>query len=142
MEILATLDETQRLTFIKILAKLTAVDGHIDEIEKDFVSDLAIRYGIPSSRMAEIWQETRVDELAKEAEKINNRRAALLLVKEMCMLAHADDELSDEEVFLIGRIGEAMGVSPQKVQDISNWVIERLIWLERGRLIFEEVSPK
>ena len=35
MEILATLDETQRLTFIKILAKLTAVDGHIDEIEKD-----------------------------------------------------------------------------------------------------------
>lgn len=142
MEILATLDETQRLTFIKILAKLTAVDGHIDEIEKDFVSDLAIRYGIPSSRMAEIWQETSVDELAKEAEKINNRGAALLLVKEMCMLAHADDELSDEEVFLIGRIGEAMGVSPQKVQDISNWVIERLIWLERGRLIFEEVSPK
>ena len=59
-----------------------------------------------------------------------------MLIKEMCMLAHADDELSDSETLLIGKVGEAMGVSLEKIQQISNWVIDRIIWLERGKLIF------
>ena len=61
------------------------------------------------------------------------------LVKEMCVLAHADDELSDNEILLIGRIGQAMGIEPKKIEQISQWVIDRLIWVEEGKIIFEEV---
>ena len=70
---------------------------------------------------------------------INNRRAALELIKEMCVLAHADDELSDSETLLIGRVGRAMGVELEKIEQISKWVIDRLVWLEEGKIIFEEV---
>ena len=61
------------------------------------------------------------------------------LIKEMCVLAHADDELSDEETALIGKVGMAMGIDLDKIEQISNWVIGRLIWLEEAKIIFEEV---
>lgn len=61
------------------------------------------------------------------------------LIKEMCVLAHADDELSDEETALIGKVGMAMGIDLDKIEQISNWVIDRLIWLEEAKIIFEEV---
>ena len=62
------------------------------------------------------------------------------LIKEMCVLAHADDELSDQETLLIGRVGQAMGVELEKIEQISNWIIDRIIWLEQAKIIFEEVK--
>ena len=70
---------------------------------------------------------------------IGKSEAALELIKEMCVLAHADDELSDEETALIGKVGMAMGIDLDKIEQISNWVIDRLIWLEEAKIIFEEV---
>ena len=59
-------------------------------------------------------------------------------MKEMCMLANADKDLSETETMLIGRIGQAMGVELDKIQQISQWVIDRIIWLEEGKIIFEK----
>ena len=33
----------------------------------------------------------------------------------------------------------AMGIDLDKIEQISNWVIDRLIWLEEAKIIFEEV---
>lgn len=56
----------------------------------------------------------------------------------MCLLANADSDLSDNETLLIGRVGQAMGVELEKIQQISQWVIDRIIWLEEGKIIFEK----
>ena len=139
MRIISQLSENQKVTFMKLFARLAAANGVVDDCERDFIDDMAGRYGIPAARIGEIWQKEDDKQLMKEAAGIDNRKAALMLIKEMCILAHADDELSDEEVLFIGQTGEAMGVAPAKVEEISNWVIERIIWQEKGRLIFEEV---
>ena len=57
----------------------------------------------------------------------------------MCILAHADNELSESETLLIGRVGQAMGIELEKIQQISQWVIDRIIWMEEAKIIFEEV---
>jgi hypothetical protein len=31
-----------------------------------------------------------------------------------------------------------MGVELEKIQQISQWVIDRIIWLEEGKIIFEK----
>jgi hypothetical protein len=54
------------------------------------------------------------------------------------MLGHADNDLSDEETLFIGHAGLTMGVELEKIEQISNWVIDRIIWLEQGKIIFEE----
>ena len=69
---------------------------------------------------------------------IKDRRLAMDLIKEMCMLANFDGDMSEEEIFLIGKAGEAMGLDLEKIQDISQWVIDRIILQERGKIIFEK----
>ena len=79
------------------------------------------------------------DVLFQEAAKVNNYELSLELIKMLCLLAHTDDELSDEETLFIGQIGQAMGVELEKIEQISNWVIDYLIWREQGKIIFEKV---
>lgn len=139
MRIISQLSESQKLSFLKAFARLAGADGKIDSDEKEFINSTALTYGIPETRVSEIWNVNSNKELIEEVKGITNRQAALMLIKEMCILAHADDVLSDEETFFIGEVGQAMGVDLDKIQQISNWVIDRIIWLERGKLIFEEV---
>ena len=135
----ADLPEKQKIAFLKAFSKMACLDGNFDEMEKEFIEKMAVAWGIDSNSVSEIFENLSEDEIIKQVSVIENRRVALELIKEMCVLAHADDNLSDEEILFIGKVGEAMGVELEKVEQISNWVIDRLIWLEKGRIIFEEV---
>ena len=39
---------------------------------------------------------------------------------------------------MIGKIGLAMGIELEKIEQISNWIIDHVIWLEQAKIIFEE----
>lgn len=138
MEAVMKLDETQRLAFLKAFSHLARADGAFTEDEKKFILDTARLFGIHDDKRAEIIEPYSDEEIIKEVKQITDRRAALELIKELCVLAHSDDSVSDTETLLIGHIGQAMGVEPEKIQQISNWVIDRIIWLEEAKLIFEE----
>lgn len=133
------LSEDQRIAFLKAFSRLAAADGHLDPDEKEFIKHVAVSFGVAARRVNEILKIDNDEAILDAVKTIDNRRAALELIKEMCVLAHADDELSDEETALIGKVGMAMGVDLEKIEQISNWVIDRLIWLEEAKIIFEEV---
>lgn len=139
MEYLSKLNEEQRIAFMKALARLANADGRLDEDEKQFIKQVAVIYGVPAKRVEEILQIESDDEIVEAVKVIDSRRAALELIKEMCVLAHADNELSESETLLIGKVGQAMGIELEKIEQISQWVIDRVIWLEEAKLIFEEV---
>lgn len=139
MEHLTKLNEDQRIAFMKALARLARADGKLDDSEKEFICEVAKVYGVPAERVQEILQFSNDDEVVESVKQITNRKAALELVKEMCILAHADNELSESETLLIGKVGQAMGIELEKIEQISQWVIDRIIWLEEAKIIFEEV---
>lgn len=140
MEVLSKLTEDQKVAFMKAFSRLAGADGHLDEDELAFIRSMARVYGISDKRVDEILKIDSDEEVVNAIKVIDNRRAALELIKEMCVLAHADDELSDQETLLIGRVGQAMGVELEKIEQISNWIIDRIIWLEQAKIIFEEVK--
>lgn len=140
MEVLSKLTEDQKVAFMKAFSRLVGADGHLDEDELAFIRSMARVYGISDKRVDEILKIDSDEEVVNAVKVIDNRRAALELIKEMCVLAHADDELSDQETLLIGRVGQAMGVELEKIEQISNWIIDRIIWLEQAKIIFEEVK--
>lgn len=140
MEVLSKLTEDQKVAFMKAFSRLAGADGHLDEDELTFIRSMARVYGISDKRVDEILKIDSDEEVVNAVKVIDNRRAALELIKEMCVLAHADDELSDQETLLIGRVGQAMGVELEKIEQISNWIIDRIIWLEQAKIIFEEVK--
>ena len=133
------LSEEQKIIFLKAFAHLARADGDFEEIERKFIMNIAGLYGISEDHMPEILAENTDAYIIEEVAKIKDRRAAMELVKEMCMLAHVSDDFGDAELLFISKVGQAMGIEPEKIEQISKWVIDRIIWLEEGKLIFEEV---
>lgn len=139
LEEMMSLDENVRVAYLKAFSRLASADGDFDENEKLFIKELARKYEISAERVSEVMAAENDDEVIDGVKSIQNRKVALELLKELCILAHADDELSDEETLLIGRIGQAMNVSLDKIEQISNWVIDKIILSEEAKIIFEEI---
>lgn len=138
MEVLKSMSEDEKIVYLKALVRLARADGVFDNNEKEFIKEMAVVMGISGDRRDEVLKVSSDEELLKEVAIIKDRRKALELVKEMCMLANSDTDLSEEETMLIGKVGLAMGVDLDKIQQISQWVIDRIIWLEQGKIIFEK----
>ena len=139
MEVLLNLSDEGKAAYVGALVFLTKVDGATDENEKSFLKDVAEFHGMDDDVINEIFGFEDQSFVLESLKNIKDRSVALELIKDMCFLSHRDDELSDEEVLFIGDAGNAMGVEIEKIEEISRWVIDRIIWLEEEKLIFEKV---
>ena len=126
----------EKNVFFRVLIHLSASDGHTDESEVGFIREAARIHGVKD--IDSLFIDHSEDDILKEVKVIKNRHLALELIKEMCMLSHVDNLLSDEETLFIGKVGIALGIEMEKIEQISNWVIDRIIWLEQAKYIFEE----
>lgn len=129
----ATLEE--KTVFFRVLFHLADSDGITDDNELGFLIDAAKSQGIENLEELKTLNEEKI---LQDVKIIKNRHLALELIREMCMLSHIDNILSDEETLFIGKIGIALGVEMEKIEQISNWVIDHIIWLEQAKVIFEE----
>ena len=135
---LSTLTENEKLFFIKVLSRLALADENLSNEEQDFIEQLFNSFNLSNKYLPEISSTTDED-ILQEAKSINDRQVALELIKEMCMLANTDGDLSERETLLIGKIGLAMNIELEKIEQINRWVIDRIIWLEEGKIIFEKI---
>ena len=130
------LTEEQKIIFLKALAYMAKIDGHLDEEEIKYIKDVATNYHI--TQPGRIFFFINEEEILNEIKKLGNRRIYLELIKELCLLGHSDSDLSNNEVAFIGNVGKATGIELEKIEQISNWVIDKLMWLEQGKIIFED----
>ena len=126
----------EKKAFFQVLLCLSNIDGHADKEEIDFIIQTAKVHGIKN--LEELVNFSNEEEVINNAKVIKNRPLALELIKEMCTLSHLDNILSDEETLFIGQIGQILGIEMDKIEQISNWVIDRIIWLEQAKIIFEK----
>lgn len=127
--------QKEKMVFFQTLVALAHADGKCDRQELAFISEAAKTQGIAD---IDVMQPPKLEQLLKNLEVIKDRHLALELIREMCVLSHVDNELSDNETLLIGKVGLKLGLSLEKIEQISNWVIDRIIWMEQAKLIFEE----
>ena len=136
---ISQMSENEKIVFLRVLVHLAKADGCFDENEKAFVRDIAFNLGVSEDKIDEVFQSVSEQDLIEGVSCIKNRQVALQLIKEACLLANSDGDLSEEEVVFIGKIGQAMGVELEKIEQISQWVVDRIIWLEEGKIIFEQL---
>jgi uncharacterized tellurite resistance protein B-like protein len=125
----------EKIIFFKVLLHLADADGFTDKNEITFIKEAAQAQGIEVDSLKDFDDEAKVLE---EIKIIKNRHLAMELIREMCMLSHVDNILSDEETLFIGKVGIALGIEMEKIEQISNWVIDHIFWLEQAKVIFEE----
>lgn len=133
----AKADNTQKGAFLTALCTLANIDKKITPEEIRFIKQLAASINIEiKPGFFACPPETCIKSLTSFP-----RRLALELLKYLLALAYADNEFTDSEGRFICHIADALNIEPQKVSEISSWIIDRIIWLEQKDLIFEETSP-
>ena len=130
-----SLKKEEKAAFITILCMLSGTDGTIREEEIEYILELADQMG---TEVKQCYFDYPRELGVCKAALIKNRRLALELLKNMFALAYTDNVFSDSEGHFICEISEALKIEPQKVSEISSWIIDRIIWLEQAALIFEE----
>ena len=133
-----SLSDKEKIAYMKAFVRLARADGKFDDEEKEFIKNMAKSYFLSEDCIQEILSADDSD-IISAVKNIKKRRVALELIKNLCFLGYSDKELSDSELLFIGKIGEAMGVSPEKIEEISDWVVEKIILSEKAKIIFEEV---
>lgn len=133
-----SLSSTEKLVFLKLLCKMIKADATIDNDEVNFLKIAAARYGVDNNTMVNIIKGGDRIDVSEEAAQITNRKHALQLIKELCVLANIDDDLHDNELDVIIDAARAMNVEDEKVILINRWVLDSLILSKTGKVIMEE----
>ena len=133
---LAKAAKKQKYVFFQTLICLTQIDGQADEAEIDFIKDIAKNSGLDDMQLLTDYESA--NEVIDSVKIINDRHLAIELIHEMCKLAHVDSSLSDNEVIFIGKIGRALNIEIEKIEQISNFVIDCITLNENAKIIFEE----
>lgn len=130
-----SLKKEEKAAFITILCMLSAIDGTIRDEEVEYIEELAAQI---NTDVKQSYFTYPAELGVCKAALIKNRRLALELLKNMFALAYTDNIFTDSEGHFICEISDALNIEPQKVSEISSWIIDRIIWLEQAALIFEE----
>ncbi|MBP5616094.1 MAG: hypothetical protein J6X42_06100 [Alphaproteobacteria bacterium] len=133
---LETLTDEQKVVFLKTLLFLSQQDGEVDNDEIVFIKKMAKKYRVDN--VQKVFEYTTEAQLLGELKVLTSRRAALDLIKELFLLGHSNMDLKVEEILFINRVANALNISPEKVEQISRFVIDMLILQEQGKIIFEE----
>lgn len=133
---LSKANETEKRIFFQVLICLANIDDNFDADELTFIKEAAKTHGIEN--LEELYDYGTPQKVIEQVKVIHDRHLAMELVREMCILSHVDNYLSDSETLFIGQIGLALGIELEKIEQISNWIIDRIIWLEQAKIIFEE----
>ena len=133
-----SLSSTEKLVFLKLLCRMIKADATIDNDEINFLKIAAARYGVDNNTMVNIIKGADRIDVSEEAAQITNRKHALQLIKELCVLANIDDDLHDNELDVIIDAARAMNIEDEKVILINRWVLDSLILSKTGKVIMEE----
>ena len=138
MEFYENADLDQHIAFLGTIAHLARVDGNFDGNEKQFFVDLAKLYNLNKDEAKEAIRPRSEEEAIALAKTITDRAFALVLIREMFYLGYEDGDLSDPEILFISKVGMALNIPLEKMEQISNWVIRGIEWEEEGSEIFSD----
>lgn len=135
---ISTLTNAERFIFLKVICGLIAADRKVSREELLYLKEAALKYNVGAESLSVMIKTANKDALIRQAHMITDRAKALMLIKDLCLIANTDVELEDPEIDYILDIAEAMNIEPDRVKDINALVNEYLALSERACLLLEQ----
>ena len=133
-----TLSAGEKFIFVKIICGLVASDRKVTREELLYLKELALKYDVESESISTMIKTADQESLIKQARMITDRQKALMLIKDLCMVANLDTDLADSEIDFILDVAEAMNIEPTLVKDINAIVNEYLALSQKARILLEQ----
>ncbi len=133
-----TLDSTERFIFLKVICGMVACDKQVAKEELLYLRELSLKFEVGSQAIANMIRNSDTKNLIKQARMIEDRSKALMLIKDLCMVANNDMHLADNEIDYILDIAEAMGIDAERVKEINAVVNEYLEVSQKACILLEQ----
>jgi len=126
-----TLEE--KIAFIRQLYKMSKADNKIDQIEKNFLYELALSINLPIEALENILDGKEMPLKEKLPTNIEDR---IIQVYRLILMMKIDNEISLEEINTLKSIALELGLRPDSVM----LLLDRLLESPTGTLEFEELQ--
>lgn len=133
-----TLSAGERFIFLKIICGTVAANRLVSREELLYLKEAALKYDVSGESLANMIKSSDRKALIMQARMIDDRKKALMLIKDMCMVANIDNTLDDSEIDYILDIAAAMHIAPERVQEINAVVNEYLAVSQKACLLLEQ----
>lgn len=133
-----TLSNGERFIFLKIICGTVAANRQVSREELLYLKEAALKYEVSGESLANMIKSSDRTALMMQARMITDRAKALMLIKDMCMVASIDTSLEDSEIDFILDIAAVMHIEPERVKDINAVVNEYLAVSQKACILLEQ----
>lgn len=133
-----TLSNGERFIFLKIICGTVAANRQVSREELLYLKEAALKYEVSGESLANMIKSSDRTALMMQARMITDRTKALMLIKDMCMVASIDTSLEDSEIDFILDIAAVMHIEPERVKDINAVVNEYLAISQKACILLEQ----
>ena len=133
------LSREEKQALLELMGCLAHADGRIDDVERELLADYAELFNI---QLADINCSDDMDTLDSLVAQFQRPDSRVIVLQELLRLAHLDGFFNKDEKSLIMHVAALMGVPPEFLKKIDNWVLDGIEWMIRGEELLDSAATE
>lgn len=136
-DFISTLNADEKLLFLKSLLAMIKADGRIDDKERALAHELARLYDVAGC--SEVLKNPQPKSMLLNEMKAlaGNRKKAMLLLRELLIIAHIDDDFDEKEMEFVEQVSLALGIDEKLVLELNQLILDYELLQLRAKKLME-----
>lgn len=136
-DFISTLSADEKLLFLKSLLAMIKADGRIDDKERELAHELVRLYNAEGCN--EVLKNPQPKNILLDEVKVlaKDRKKALLLLRELLIIAHIDDEFDEKEMEFVEQVSLALGIDEKLVLELNQLILDYELLQLRAKKLME-----
>lgn len=135
-DFISTLNADEKLLFLRSLLAMIKADGRIDDKERALVHELARLYDVAGC--SEVLKNPQPKSMLLNEMKAlaGNRKKAMLLLRELLIIAHIDDDFDEKEMSFVEEAARALEIDERLVLELNQLILDyKLLQVRAGKIM-------
>ena len=135
-DFISTLNADEKLLFLRSLLAMIKADGRIDDKERALAHELARLYDVAGC--SEVLKNPQPKSLLLNEMKAlaGNRKKAMLLLRELLIIAHIDDDFDEKEMSFVEEAARALEIDERLVLELNQLILDyKLLQVRAGKIM-------
>lgn len=136
-DFISTLNADEKLLFLRSLLAMIKADGRIDDKERTLAHELARLYDVAGC--SEVLKNPQPKSMLLNEMKAlaGNRKKAMLLLRELLIIAHIDDDFDEKEMSFVEEAARALEIDERLVLELNQLILDYKVLQVRAGKIME-----
>lgn len=135
-DFISTLNADEKLLFLRSLLAMIKADGRIDDKERTLAHELARLYDVAGC--SEVLKNPQPKSMLLNEMKAlaGNRKKAMLLLRELLIIAHIDDDFNEKEMSFVEEAARALEIDERLVLELNQLILDyKLLQVRAGKIM-------